>query len=51
MNVQYDAESNHGLNREKQQEWEDAIQESLLAGPLTKPLTDTLGGEVRSNSN
>ena len=51
MNVQYDAESNHGLNREKQQEWEDAIQESLLAGPLTKPLVKTLGEDFRSNSN
>lgn len=51
MNVQYDAESNHGLNRQKQQEWEDAIQESLLAGPLTKPLVKTLGEDLRSNSN
>ena len=51
MNVQYDAESNHGLNREKQQEWEEAIQESLLAGPLTKPLVKTLGEDLRTNSN
>ncbi len=51
MNVQYDAESHHGLNRQKQQEWEDAIQESLLAGPLTKPFVKTLGEGLRSDSN
>lgn len=46
MNVQYDAETNHGLNRQKQHEWEEAIQKSLLAGPLTKPLTKTLSGNL-----
>ena len=51
MNVQYDAETNHGLNRQKQQEWEEAIQKSLLAGPLTKPLTKTLSGNLRSPSD
>lgn len=36
MNVQYDTETNHGLNRKKQEEWEEAIQARLIAGPLTK---------------
>jgi hypothetical protein len=51
MNVQYDAETNHGLNRQKQQEWEEAVQNSLQAGPLTKPLTKTLSGDLRSHSD
>jgi hypothetical protein len=50
MNVQYDAETNHGLNHQKQQEWEEAIQKSLSAGPLTKPLTKTLSGNLRSHA-
>ncbi len=37
LNVQYDSETNHGLNREKQIEWEEAIQARLAAGPVTKP--------------
>ena len=50
MNVQYDAETNHGLNHQKQEEWEEAIQKSLSAGPLTKPLAKTLSGTLRSHS-
>jgi hypothetical protein len=36
LNVQYDSESNHGLNAEDQARWEKAIQARLKAGPLTK---------------
>ena len=49
-NLQYDAETNHGLNHQKQKEWEEAIQKSLSAGPLTKPLAKTLSGNLRSHS-
>ena len=36
INVQYDIETNHGVNAEAQEEWERAIQSRLAAGPITK---------------
>lgn len=36
INVQYDVETNHGLNVEQQEQWEETIEARLAAGPLTK---------------
>jgi hypothetical protein len=36
INVQYDVETNHGLNAAQQARWEATIQSRLAAGPLTK---------------
>lgn len=36
LNVQYDVESNHGLNEKGQARWEEAVQRRLSAGPLTQ---------------
>jgi hypothetical protein len=36
LNVQYDAETSHGLNADQQARWEEAIQVRLKAGPVTK---------------
>lgn len=36
INVQYDAETDHGLNQARQAQWEEAIGARLSAGPLTK---------------
>ncbi|MBD0306113.1 MAG: hypothetical protein ICV76_06125 [Nitrospiraceae bacterium] len=36
INVQYDVETNHGLNAEQQEQWEKTIQSSLTAGPIGK---------------
>ena len=45
LNIQYDIETGHGLNRQKQTEWEQAIQARLAAGPLGKPGVKTLRAE------
>ena len=36
INVQYDVETNHGLNDEQQEQWERTIQSRLTAGPLAR---------------
>ncbi|MGH7233399.1 MAG: hypothetical protein ACREJU_18865 [Nitrospiraceae bacterium] len=36
INVQYDVETNHGLNAEQQEQWEQTVQSRLAAEPLTK---------------
>ncbi|HJU05418.1 MAG TPA: hypothetical protein VJ692_09725 [Nitrospiraceae bacterium] len=35
INVQYDVETNHGVNASDQARWEEVIESSLAAGPLT----------------
>ena len=42
LNIQYDTETSHGLNRQKQTEWEQAIQARLAAGPLGRIGVNTL---------
>jgi hypothetical protein len=45
LNIQYDNETSHGLNRQKQTEWEQAIQARLAAGPLGRASVKTLRAE------
>ena len=45
LNIQYDIETSHGLNRQKQTEWERAIQARLAAGPLGRVGVKTLLAE------